>query len=156
MYLWLKLIHILAVILFIGNIVTGVFWHKHALRTGDARLIAHAMDGVLKSDRLFTMPGVFVIIGSGVFAAIQGGFPLLRTGWILWTLVLFGISGIVFGVRLTPLQRKMRDFAQSAAAGGSFDRASYERMSKQWDFWGAVATLAPIGGLALMVLKPAL
>ncbi len=115
MYLWLKLIHILAVILFIGNIVTGVFWHKHALRTGDARLIAHAMDGVLKSDRLFTMPGVLVIIGSGVLAAVQGGFPLLRTGWILWTLVLFGISGIVFGVRLTPLQRRMRDFAQ---AGG--------------------------------------
>ena len=57
MYLWLKLVHILAVILFIGNIVTGLFWHKHALRTGDARLIAHAMDGVLRSDRLFTMRG---------------------------------------------------------------------------------------------------
>lgn len=155
MYLWLKLIHILAVILFIGNIVTGVFWHKHALRTGDARLIAHAMDGVLKSDRLFTMPGVLVIIGSGVWAAVQGGFPLLRTGWILWTLVLFGISGIVFGLRLTPLQRRMRDSAQ-AAASGTFDRAAYERLSKQWDFWGAVATLAPLGGLALMVLKPAL
>jgi len=156
MYLWLKLVHVLAVILFIGNIVTGVFWHKHALRTGDARLIAHAMDGVLKSDRLFTMPGVFIIIGSGVFAAIQGGFPLLRTGWILWTLVLFGISGIVFGVRLTPLQKRMRDLAQSGAASGSFDRALYDRLSKRWDFWGAVATLAPLGGLALMVLKPAL
>jgi uncharacterized membrane protein len=156
MYLWLKLVHILAVILFIGNIVTGLFWHKHALRTGDARLIAHAMDGVLKSDRLFTMPGVFIIIGSGVFAAIQGGFPLLRTGWILWTLVLFGISGIVFGVRLTPLQKRMRELALAGTAGGSFDRAAYERLSKQWDFWGAVATLAPLGGLALMVLKPAL
>jgi uncharacterized membrane protein len=156
MYLWLKVVHILAVIMFIGNIVTGVFWHKHALRTGDARLIAHAMDGVLKSDRLFTMPGVFVIIGSGVIAAVQGGFPLLRTGWILWTLVLFGISGIVFGVRLTPLQRQMRDFAGAAAAAGGFDRAAYDRLSKQWDFWGAIATLAVLGGLALMVLKPAL
>ncbi len=156
MYLWLKLVHILAVVMFIGNIVTGVFWHKHALRSGDARLIAHAMDGVLKSDRLFTLPGVFVIIGSGVIAAVQGGFPLLRTGWILWTLVLFGISGIVFGVRLTPLQRQMRDFAGAAAAGGSFDRAAYDRLSRQWDFWGAVATLAVLGGLALMVLKPAL
>lgn len=156
MYLWLKLVHILAVILFIGNIVTGLFWHKHALRTGDARLIAHAMDGVLRSDRLFTMPGVLIIIASGVLAALQGGFPLLRTGWILWTLVLFAIAGIVFGVRLTPLQRRMRDFAQAAVADGNFDRAAYDRLSKQWDFWGAVATLAPLGGLALMVLKPAL
>jgi uncharacterized membrane protein len=155
MYLWLKLIHLLAVVAFVGNIVTGVFWHKHALRTRDPRLIAHAMDGVIRSDRLFTMPGVLVIIASGVFAAMQGGFPILRTGWILWALVLFAIAGAVFMGKLGPLQRRMRDFAQ-AAAGGAFDLAAYERLSKQWDFWGAVATLAPLGALALMVLKPAL
>src|SRR6188474_3607230 len=84
MYLWLKVIHILAVVMCIGNIVTGVFWHKHAERTRDPRLIAHAMAGVIRSDRLFTMPGVFLILASGIFAAVQGGFPILRTGWILW------------------------------------------------------------------------
>lgn len=34
MYLGLKLIHILAVVMFIGNVVTRVFWHRHALATG--------------------------------------------------------------------------------------------------------------------------
>ena len=62
MYLWLKVIHVLAVVLFLGNIITGVFWHKHAERTRDPRLIAHTMAGVIRSDRLFTMPGVFVIL----------------------------------------------------------------------------------------------
>jgi uncharacterized membrane protein len=57
--------------------------------------------------------------------------------------------------RLAPLQRRMRDFAQAGAAAGKFDLAAYERLAKQWDFWGAVATLAPLGALALMVLKPA-
>lgn len=156
MYLWLKLVHLLAVMAFVGNIVTGVFWHRHALATRDPRLIAHAMAGVIKSDRLFTMPGVVVIIASGVFAAIQGGFPILRTGWILWSLVLFGISGAVFMAKLGPLQRRMRDFAQAGAASGNFELGAYHRLAKQWDFWGAVATLAPLGALALMVLKPAL
>jgi uncharacterized membrane protein len=156
MYLWLKLVHLLAVVLFIGNIVTGVFWHKHALRTRDSKLLAHAMDGVIRSDRLFTMPSVLLIIASGVFAAIQGGFPILRTPWILWTLVLFGVAGIVFGARLTPLQRKMRTLAEAGAKSGAFDYVAYHRLSKQWDFWGAVATIAPLLGLALMVLKPAL
>ncbi len=156
MYAWLKLVHVIAVVMFIGNIVTGVFWHRHALRTRDPRLIAHAMDGVIRSDRLFTMPGVLVIIASGILAAIQGGLPILRTGWILWSLVLFGISGAVFMAKLGPQQRRMRDAAQAGAASGRFDLAAYERLSKQWDFWGAVATLTPLGALALMVLKPAL
>jgi uncharacterized membrane protein len=153
MYLWLKLVHILAVVMFIGNIVTGVFWHRHALRTRDPRLIAHAMDGVIRSDRLFTMPAVLVILASGILAAIQGGFPILGTGWILWTIVLFVIAGLVFGMRLGPLQRRMRDLAQ---AGGAFDIEAYHRLSRQWEFWGAVATGAPLIGLGLMVLKPAL
>lgn len=154
MYLWLKLIHVLAVVMFIGNIVTGVFWHKHAMKTRDARLLAHAMDGVIRSDRLFTIPGVILIIVSGVLGAIQGGFPLLRTPWILWMLVLFSISGAVFGIRLAPLQRQMRAQAEAGAHGGAFDYVAYHRLSRQWDFWGFLATATPLLALALMVLKP--
>ena len=156
MYPWLKFIHVVAVILFLGNIITGVFWHKYAERTRDARLIAHAMAGVIRSDRLFTMPGVFVILASGIFAAIQGGLPILGTGWILWTIVMFAISGAVFMAKLGPLQRAMQKCAADGAAAGPFDFAGYQRLSKQWDFWGAIATLAPLIGVALMVLKPSL
>ena len=156
MYLWLKLIHILAVVMFIGNIVTGLFWHKHAERTRNPRLLAHTMEGVIRSDRLFTIPGVVVILASGIFAAMKGGFPLLGTGWILWTLVMFSISGLVFMIRLGPLQRKLQKHAEAGAQSGSFDYDAYHRMAKQWDFWGAVATIAPLIGLGLMVLKPAL
>ena len=156
MYLWLKLLHILAVVMFIGNITTGVFWHKHAERTRNPRLIAHAMEGVIRSDRLFTIPGVVVILATGIFAAIQGGFPILGTGWILWTLVMFSISGAVFMFRLAPLQRNLLAYAQAGAASGSFDYEAYHRMAAQWDLWGAVATLTPLVALALMVLKPAL
>jgi uncharacterized membrane protein len=156
MYLWLKLLHILAVVMFIGNIVTGVFWHKHAERTRNPRLLAHTMDGVIRSDRLFTMPGVLIIIVTGVLAAVRGGFPLLGTGWILWTLILFGISGVTFMARLAPLQRQLRAQAEAGAASGSFDYDAYRRLAVQWEIWGAIATLTPILGLALMVLKPAL
>ena len=156
MYLWLKLLHVLAVVMFLGNIVTGVFWHKHALRTRDPKLLAHAIDGVRRSDRLFTMPGVFLILASGIYAAIQGGFPILRTPWISWTIALFAISGIVFGARIAPLQKRMHALAEPGAKGGPFDLAAYERLSRQWDFWGTVATVTPLAGVALMVLKPAL
>jgi uncharacterized membrane protein len=111
---------------------------------------------VIRSDRLFTIPGVILIIASGVFAAVQGGFPLLGTPWILWTLILFGISGAVFGMRLAPLQRQMRAQAEAGAHGGAFDYLAYHRLSRQWDAWGFVATATPLLGLALMVLKPAI
>jgi hypothetical protein len=49
----------------------------------------------------------------------------------------------------------MRALAEAGAHGGAFDYVGYHRLSKQWDGWGAIATGAPLLGLALMVLKPA-
>lgn len=156
MYLWMKLVHILAVVLFLGNIVTGLFWHRYAERTRNPRLIAHTMGGIIASDRLFTMPGVLVIIATGILAAVQGGIPLLRTGWIAWTLLLFGISGAAFALRVAPLQRELRALAEAGASSGSFNFDAYHRLAVRWEIWGAVATVTPLAGLALMVLKPSI
>lgn len=156
MYLWMKALHIVAVVLFLGNIITGVFWHRHAARTRDPHLLAHTVEGVIRSDRLFTMPGVLVIIASGVIAAMQMGLPLLKTGWILWSLVLFAISGLLFGTQVAPLQRKLLALAKAGASQGAFDYDAYHRIAARWEVVGTVATLTPLAALVLMVTKPAL
>jgi uncharacterized membrane protein len=156
MYLLAKLLHVIAVVAFLGNIVTGLFWHAHAARTKDAKLLAHTMDGIIRSDRLFTLPGVILIIVTGVAAAIYAQLPILRTGWIFWTLVLFLISGAIFMIRVAPLQRRLRALAQAGVQSSSFDYATYRALAVRWEVWGAAALLTPLAGLALMVLKPAL
>jgi len=151
MYLWLKLLHVASVIAFLGNITTGLFWHSHAARTRDARLIAHAMDGIIRSDRIFTIPGVVLIIATGVATAMVGGYPILKTQWILWSLVLFAISGVVFMARVAPLQRQLLALAKDAAA---FDLQRYAALARRWEMWGALALVTPIAALVLMILKP--
>jgi uncharacterized membrane protein len=58
-------------------------------------------------------------------------------------------------MRLAPLQRQMRAQAEAGVRSGAFDFVAYHRLSRQWEFWGFVATATPLLGLALMVLKPA-
>lgn len=154
MYLFFKLLHVTAVIAFLGNITTGLFWHAHAARTRDPKLLAHTMDGIIRSDRIFTVPGVIGIIASGVVAAIYGNFPILRTGWIAWTLLLFAVSGVIFMLRVVPLQRQLRALAEAGAQSGNFEYARYHALAVRWEIWGGLALLTPIVGLVLMVLKP--
>jgi uncharacterized membrane protein len=153
LYLVLKGLHVVAVVLFLGNIITGVFWKAHADRTGDLRARAQALDGIIQSDRAFTMPGVFLIIGTGVWLAIEAGLPILGTPWILWSLVLFGISGVCFGVAVGPLQKKLLANAR-AGLSGQWDESAYRSLSARWQIWGWVATGAPLAALFLMVIKP--
>lgn len=155
MYPWLKLLHVVAVIAFLGNITTGLFWHAHAARTRDPKVLAYTMEGIIRSDRLFTIPGVFGILLTGIATAMNGHLPILGTTWILWTLVLFAISGVVFILRVVPLQRQLYALAAGVGGTGAFDYVAYAQLARRWEAWGALALLTPIGGLVLMVLKPA-
>jgi len=153
-YLAMKTLHVLAVVLFLGNIITGLFWKAHGDRTGDPRIVAHTLEGIIRSDRWFTIPGVVLIIGFGVAAAIIGRLPILGTGWIWQSIALFAVSGLAFMLQVAPLQRRLQKLASVGVGGGAWDQAAYRRLSRRWEFWGVVAILTPLAALILMVYKP--
>jgi uncharacterized membrane protein len=155
-YLVFKLIHIIAVILFLGNIITGLFWKAHADRTRSPQVIAHTFDGIIRSDRWFTLPSIAVIVAAGVGTALVGRIPILGTGWILWSIVLFSVSGLAFSFRVAPLQARLAALARSGVESGYFDWDGYHTLSRSWELWGLFATLTPVTAVVLMVLKPAL
>ena len=152
--LW-KTLHIASVVLFLGNITTGLFWAAQARRSRDLTLLATTFESISKSDRWLTLPSVAGIIISGVAAASLARLPLLGTPWILWSLVLFGISGILFGSRVAPLQRELAALAR----GGKADENRWQAIDRayvKWELWGLAALLTPVAALVLMVLKPEL
>src|SRR5688572_9782946 len=153
-YLTLKFLHIVGAILFLGNIITGVFWKAHGDKSRNPAVMAHALDGIIRSDQLFTLPGVIIIVAAGFAGAIMGGIPLLRTEWLAGGIILLTISGIAFVARIAPLQRQMRDLALANPDPATFDWAAYDRLSRGWAIWGAIALLAPLLAAALMVFKP--
>ncbi|MBI2840884.1 MAG: DUF2269 family protein [Acidobacteria bacterium] len=150
-----KFIHLVCVIVFLGNITTGLFWADHAHKTRDARLIASIFHGLTKSDRWFTIPSVIGIVVSGVKAALIGGLPILATGWILWPIILFSISGIVFGIWVAPLQRRIHRLMQEAS---SFEQAreTYAALHRKFNLWGLVAIGTLVIATAIMAFKPSL
>ena len=150
---YFKLIHLLAVIIFLGNIITGLFWMRIAVKTKDVRIIHHTMNGIIMADRYFTIPGVVVITAAGFLAAIYGHFPILRTGWILWSIILFSISGLAFAFKVAPLQRKIFKLTLGVENFADFDWTNFRKIYFAWDIWGLIALLTPLAAFAMMTLK---
>jgi len=137
--------------MFLGNITVGEFWKMFAQKSKDPDKIAFAFKGIIKADRIFTLPGVIGITIFGIGGAVHGGLPILGTGWILWSIILFVISGAAFMAKVVPLQKKI---AALASDKEKFNWDEYHKLAKQWDFWGFVALLTPILATVLMILKP--
>jgi uncharacterized membrane protein len=150
-YFYLVLIHIIAVIIFLGNITLAPFWKSQAEKTKDRLHILSTWEGIIRSDRLFTMPGVSILLLFGIGAALHGGYNLISTGWIFWSIVLYIISGAAFMAKVVPIQKKIVALAKDES---KFGWDEYFTLSKQWNIWGSIATLAPWIATIFMVLKP--
>ena len=94
-YLIFKLIHVFAVILFLGNIIIAVFWKGQGDKSDDPKIMAHTIRGMIRADRYFTMPAVAFLILAG-FGAMGIGYIPFETGWIIWGLILIIISAAAF------------------------------------------------------------
>ena len=154
-YLLLKFVHVASVILFVGNITTGVFWGMHAHKSRDFNQIASTFEGIIRADRVFTTPGIIGLVVSGIIAAIVGQLSILGTGWILWGIVLLVSAGAVFGRKVAPLQREIVKLARAADSSDTRWQG-YEQVYRGWVRWGLVALIAPAVAVLIMVMKPQL
>ena len=154
MYIALKILHVAAVVIFLGNLVTGILWKLHGDETKDPVIIRHTMAGLIRADRWFTIPGVALILIGGFGAALIGGLPLLRTRWILAGIILFAISGFAYTRQVVPLQRQMLAVARSGVESATFDWDKYRALSRSWNVWGTIALIAPVLAMIGMIAKP--
>jgi uncharacterized membrane protein len=152
-YLLFKAVHVLAVVAFLGNIVTGLFWMRYARRTNDIKIMHHVVKGIIASDKVFTIPGVLIITAGGFLAAIKGGVPLLRTGWIFWPIILFSLSGVFFAYKVAPLQGKMRINLEKKLNEIQPEMKRFDHIMSQWEIWGFLALITPVISFFMMILK---
>ena len=148
---WLA-VHLLGVVIFLGNIVVTAVWKLLADRTRSPEVVAYAQRLVTITDIAFTATGAALIAVSGpILAEDLGGVG--GPAWITWGLGLFAASGVIWVTALIPIQILQARLARRFRTADTIpDR--YWRLARLWAVIGAVATLLPLANLYLMVFKP--
>jgi uncharacterized membrane protein len=150
---WL-LLHILGVVLFLGNIIVTAVWKVLADRTQSPPVVAYAQRLVTITDIGFTATGVILIIVAGQVLADDYGGVFSGPAWLTWGWSLFVASGLIWIAVLIPLEVMQARLAQEFRDAPTIpDR--YWRLSRLWAIFGAIATALPLVNLYLMIFKPA-
>lgn len=152
-YLFLKSLHILGVILFLGNIIVTGWWKTMADKTKDIRIIAFAQRQVTLTDYVFTLGGVLLIIATGPVNALLHDMDIFTIKWLVWGNGLFIASGIIWAALLIPVQIKQAKMAKQFSETQIIPQR-YWQLSRIWLIFGTLATLLPLANLYWMVYKP--
>jgi uncharacterized membrane protein len=146
----LKIIHVLCACLFLGNVIVSGTWAALAERTRNHEIIKFSNRLVLITDLMFTATGAIGVVVTGHLMAGRYGGDTAHP-WIMWSYILFGLSGLIWAAVLLPIQLKQRSLLRRT----NYITPEYLHLSKVWQISGAVATVLPLPILYLMVTKAA-
>lgn len=149
-YYAFKTLHVIGVVLLVGNVTVTAFWKTVADRTGDATIVAFAQRLVTYTDWFFTLAGIVLTIVGGFGAAWAMGLDPLRTGWIVRGELLFLLSGLIWLGLLVPLQVRQ---ARAARAWNADVPPAYWRLGRWWLVVGIAATVPLVAAIYVMIVK---
>jgi len=152
MYNVFKTLHILGVVLLLGNVIVTGLWKALADRTRVVSTVAYAQRLVIQTDWIFTGSGIALIVIGGYAMAGSAHLSLLQTRWLFWGQALFGLSALIWLFVLLPVQAAQSRLAQRFAADMEIP-AAYWELSRRWLRWGVLATVPLVLVVCLMVLK---
>lgn len=143
-----KMLHIVGVIVFMGNLIAGPVWVMLAFFAKDRAAMAFAARSVAAADIALTAPGIQLTVWNGVcLAAALGGAK--AQPWIVESLFLLVVTSLL-GVVVLYFQERFVEVAQ-----GEDDAATFRALI-QWSIWGTLVSV-PFGLVGwLMVSKQSL
>jgi uncharacterized membrane protein len=145
-YQFLRATHITGAVLLLGNVTVTGFWSGYLYRYWKAgalpiRPIARA---ILWTDLVFTIGGGAILTVTGVMMALQSGFPLLGTPWIVKGIAGLGLSTLCWLVFLVPDQFRLER---------STDPVVLRRAFTRWTVIGWISTVFLYYGLWAMATR---
>jgi uncharacterized membrane protein len=144
-------LHVTGVVMLMGNITVTAIWKFYADRDGRPAVLAFAQKLVTYTDWSMTAWGAALTIIGGYGMVVIGRIPL-TLDWLLWSQVLFVISGLLWLLTIVPIQIRQARLARN------FDEddvgEDYRALSRRWLFWGLLATVPLVSATWFMVAKP--
>ncbi len=146
--LWLKTLHVICAVLWLGNFAVTGTWSVRAFAARNDVLQTFATREILFTDVIFTLTFGTAVTVSGIALALHDGVALWATFWTRTALGIVIGSGLAWLFVLLPLELCMRTLVAHGAS------AALRRAFVAWNVIGWAVTIALFWVIYLMVARP--
>ncbi|MCK6554724.1 DUF2269 domain-containing protein [Candidatus Binatia bacterium] len=150
-FLVLRLVHLLAMALYVGVSLANGYAKTRADRSRNVAEIVSALTWIARFDRVFLIPASVILPVTGLWMAhLQG--RAWNDPFVLTALFLFALLSAILIFAIV-LEDRLHALAVGAATTATRLPGAYRRLSRIWAATGAVATALIVLTLVVMVAK---
>ncbi|MBM3414633.1 MAG: DUF2269 family protein [Bacteroidetes bacterium] len=145
-YQWHKLLHIIGVVLLMGNMIVGPIWFMYAYNSKDKHLLKFAGKLLALTDLYITIPGIALTVINGLFlASAYGGTK--NQPWLFYSIILLFVMWVL-SIPLIYIQEKIYQ-----SLSKDFDITTLSSLLLRWGIMGTIIMIPPVVMFYLMVVK---
>lgn len=148
MYLYVKLIHIISAMLAVGINLSYLVWLLKGKREPEKLLFA--LKGIKFLDDKIANPSYIATMITGLIMCYIGHLNPAAAGWLFYSLILFGLLGIVGIGFYSPALKKQIKYLQEYGA----DSTQYKQADRKQTVIGGALIILALAILIFMVIKP--
>lgn len=149
----LVVLHVVASVFFLGNIIFAFFWKITANKNGRTQVLVYAQKQLAWTDGIFTTTSTTVIAITGYSLAKLAGINVATVSWLLWSQIFFYGSAAIWLLLLAPIQVMQLSLLKNLSADDVVPE-KYWSLAKKWNVLWIIATILPLLAYVLMVVKP--
>ena len=149
-----KTLHILGVIMLVGNILLSLIWMFLANRTKNNEVTLFASKSTDWLDRILTAPGIALIVFNGLMMADSSLGGPFNLNWMISAIFRLLIVAIIWVLALVPNQRVMIKAAQEAVNNDTDLSETFDSAYKKWRIWTVIIIILLVNIVEIMVSKP--
>ncbi len=148
MFFTVKFIHIIAVIVWFGSFIVMGLLNILMERKKDVSGLISLYQYEIFIGKFIIAPSAIISLFSGIALSEAFGFgwPL----WIIWGLIVILISGILGGVFIPKMSKKITDIAKREKV----DFSALKKQRRKLTTWEIVNTILLLSAIWAMVFKP--
>lgn len=146
----LRVLHVGAAALFLGNIVCTLVWKMLAERTRDPVQINAALRLAVQADSRITLPTAIIVTISGIMLMGMLGWHVLGESWLQISLVIWLLSAVLAVTYLVPSLKRLATLSEGFRHS-SCVTTEYEKSALRWNWVSAALIVMPLIILALAV-----
>jgi uncharacterized membrane protein len=150
-YLALKVLHVVAAMVFLGTGLGSAWYRWRADRSGSPAVVLWCQEEIVRADLYFTVPAAVALIVSGGGMVHTLGLSW-STPWVMAGAAGFATSGL-FWLPAVYLQLELRRLARQACARGEPLPPRYWRAARAWALLGVPSFGAALLTVWAMVAK---